>query len=597
MAITASILESIFEAARRATRTRPLHVGLAALLPFLACSRPPAVAITAEQLPSQSRSLAVAVTRTVAGVGEQASAEPLTTYDLPSPTPSRQSFLLNLPRDFGGPLSVHLAAFGGGSGAGCLLGVGSRSFDFTPQPYDDSRVVPIDRDLMDHDCETADAALPRLIRATPKAVSTAGGELVTLHGWGFLPGTELSFADSKSTDVRYVSAFELQATAPARTRPGNVALRALLPGGAATSRDNLLSYRYSTIEFQAQPAYTVPFPLARVEFGDLDANGSFDLMFSYGAMSRNVVTTVLLPQADTQDHFIGTEPVPSVLADLDRDGKLDILSGLGPTMKLVTLRNSGDGVNFDAAVSYNVAVTPSRIIGADLDGDGAAEAVVLSTSSRTLQFYPNNGSGTFGAPRALTLNQSMTPFDLASIDVNRDGLRDVLVIDRDKAQVEVMFNGVGGMAGRFFTSDSTALVGNLDAPASSATVWDVDGDGAGDALIALESAGKVMALYSRPRLGLTIEPIATCATPRVAAMGDVDADGVREILVACAAERQIQILSRTATGSYQEIARTPIPSGLTNLLHIVAADFSGDGLVDIMAAASNGFGLIENRSH
>ncbi len=73
-----------------------------ALLGGAGCGRPPTLSITAETLPPQARSLALSVTRSVPGGGAQATAEPLTTYDLPQPTPSRQSLLLRLPSGFSG---------------------------------------------------------------------------------------------------------------------------------------------------------------------------------------------------------------------------------------------------------------------------------------------------------------------------------------------------------------------------------------------------------------------------------------------------------------------------------------------------------------
>ena len=149
---------------------------LVALLPAtFGCGRPPTLLITAETLPAQSRSLAVSVTRSVLGGGEQATAEPLSTYDLPEPTPSRQSFLLRLPSGFSGSLNVSLAAFSGVGGAGCLQRLGFAAHEFAPQPYDDTLVLPLDLDPGDRGCESAPASLPRLIAASPAVVGTAGG--------------------------------------------------------------------------------------------------------------------------------------------------------------------------------------------------------------------------------------------------------------------------------------------------------------------------------------------------------------------------------------------------------------------------------------
>lgn len=232
------------------------------------CSRQPVLAVTADTLPAPSRSLAVSVTRLVEGGAQQATAEALATYDLPSPTPTRQSFLLRVPSGFADTINVSLAAFGGAQGSGCLLRTGQATHTFAPQPYDDSVVVPLDVDVSEKDCDQATPAWPRLSGANPAQVGTAGGDVVTLRGWGFAPGVEVYFDDVKSTDVRYVSGYEITALTPAHSKSGSTNVRVVLPGGSMTARADLVRYRYSTINLVPQSAISVPFTLSRTEIAD-----------------------------------------------------------------------------------------------------------------------------------------------------------------------------------------------------------------------------------------------------------------------------------------------------------------------------------------
>lgn len=584
---------------RGTVNRRPAAALFCGALGLWGCSRPPALAVTADSLPAQTRSLAVSVTRAVVSGADQSTADALDSYDLPDPTPSRQSFLLRLPTGFSGTLGVSLAAFSGPGGGGCLQRVGFASHEFTPQPYDDSLVVPLDIDVSETGCGSATAATPRLVSATPPSVGTAGGDLTLLRGWGFTPGSDVFFDDVKSKLVRVAGAHELRVVAPEHAKAGPANLRVVLPGGATTQRADLLSYHFSSLDFVSNPAVTVPFTVKHAEFADINGDQQVDVLLT--PVTGNVLTSLLLPQKTPTSYSIGGTMgvgpcVPAILSDLDRDGKPDLVTGLVPSREIITRRNSGSAAIFEAAVSYAITADPSVLRVSDLNGDGASDVVALSETGRMLFVLLNDGSGRLGAPRAIALNQSVAPFAVSAVDINRDGLKDLMVIDRSKPQLEVLSNGAGGGPGLFAATDGAATVNVLPTAASGLTIYDLDGDSAADALVALTSQNIVLAYYSRPGVALVSTPIQTCPGPQIAIAGDLDADGVREVIVACSTQ-QLQILQRGKTGAYQELLRSAIPVGLGSLLSMGAIDYDRDGLVDIILSGSAGFGVVRNQSH
>lgn len=572
---------------------------LVALLPLtFGCGRPPTLVITAETLPAQSRSLAVSVTRSVPGAGEQATAEPLSTYDLPEPTPSRQSFLLRLPSGFAGSLNVSLAAFSGLAGTGCLQRLGFAAHEFAPQPYDDTLVLPLDVDPGDRGCDGAPATLPRLIAASPAVVGTAGGDRVQITGWGFVPGTEVHFDGRKLSDVTVQSAAQLSAVAIGRGTAGAIKLGLLLPGGAQASRDDLLRYRFSTPSFIAQPSVSTPFAVSAIAYGDIDRDGSFDVLVS--PVSGNRLTSILLNQQQTTAYSIGgtggTGPVtPAILADLDLDGRLDMVTGILPMQQIVTRRNSGTAAIYEPAFSYTVQGEPSFVLANDVDRDGYVDVAAISESARTLNILLNDGQGGLRAPSLTTLGLSTSPFAAASLDLNLDGHKDIVIIDRGQAVARTLLNNPT-MPGRYSGTDTVALVTNLSAPASSIVARDLDGDGNGDVLVAIESRGELLIAYSRPTLAVLSKPIPACVAPHLASAADLDADGVLELIVACNSEQQVQVLKRRSDGTYQELLRAAVPASLGSLVGLTTIDFDGDGRTDIALSGSGGLGLLRNES-
>jgi hypothetical protein len=561
------------------------------------CGRPPTLSITAETLPSQARSLALSVTRTVPGAGEQATAEPLSTYDLPQPTPSRQSLLLRLPAGFSGTLNISLAAFSGAGGAGCLQRVGFAAHAFLPQPYDDALVLPLDVDPGERDCEAAPPSLPRLIAATPDVVGTQGGDAFSLGGWGFAPGAEVFFDDTKLSEVRALSGHKLTAVAAARSTPGAIRLRLVLPGGAVAERGDLIRYRFSSPAFAAQPTVSAPYQLSSIAYGDIDGDGSYDVLLS--PVTGNRLNSLLAKQVLTSYSIGGVGapgPVtPAILADLDLDGRPDIVTGYLPNKEVQTRRNSGTGAVYEGAAIYPLASEPTSVYASDLDGDGYLDVIALSETGRSLSVLLNDRSGRLGAARATSLSTTTAPFSLASVDMNLDGLKDLVIVDRSQAVARTLSNNKIA-PGVFPSLDSIALVSSLSGPASSIVARDLDGDGNGDVLLAIESKGELRIVYSRTGLSVISGPIPTCAAPRLATAADLNADGIQELIVSCHSEKQVQVLQRRGDGSYAELLRSDVPASLGDVIGLTAVDYDSDGRTDIVLSGSLGFGFLRNES-
>jgi hypothetical protein len=128
---------------------------------------------------------------------------------------------------------------------------------------------------------------------------------------------------------------------------------------------------------------------------------------------------------------------PQVLADFNKDGKLDLAvlpeTSAGRAEFSVSLGN-GDGM-FAAAAISNIfggdAIRSSGLAGADFDNDGNVDLVLLDSSDFSGIFY-GKGDGTF---TSVPFNGSIVPKDLinvaagapaVAIDLNKDGKPDTL---------------------------------------------------------------------------------------------------------------------------------------------------------------------------
>jgi len=89
-----------------------------------------------------------------------------------------------------------------------------------------------------------------------------------------------------------------------------------------------------------------------------------------------------------------------VAADVNGDGKMDLISAnLGPSAMpigttLTVLTNNGSGL-FALSSSPTVGPGPNAVVAADVNGDGKVDLISANFGTNTLTVLTNNGSGGF----------------------------------------------------------------------------------------------------------------------------------------------------------------------------------------------------------
>jgi hypothetical protein len=142
------------------------------------------------------------------------------------------------------------------------------------------------------------------------------------------------------------------------------------------------------------------------------------------------------------EYSTGIAPVAIIAADLNGDGKVDLVTAnncgyscnSGPGDALSVLLGNGDGT-FQPSVEYQLTDLNNAISVAagDVNGDGRLDLVVVdycasstcSGDGSLLSILAGNGDGTFQAPKNVPTNNY--PSAVALADVNRDGKMDMVV--------------------------------------------------------------------------------------------------------------------------------------------------------------------------
>ncbi len=251
------------------------------------------------------------------------------------------------------------------------------------------------------------------------------------------------------------------------------------------------------------------------------------------------------------------------LADLDRDGSMEILAGAYDEQVYAWKGNNTDVTGWPQATGAKVFAAPSV---ADLDVNGAPD-VAAATISGTIHAWRYDGLPLDGWPQSTGSAVYASPA-LGDVDGDND--------------LEVIVAGSGTV--HVWHHDGTALAGwpqtlpAIDIAMSSPALGDVAGDGEPEIVVAQGTQvyawhGDGSAVAGWPR------PISTTVASSPA-LGDLDGSGKLEVVIA--ADR---IYAWHGDGS--TVAGWPAAIAAPTLSSPVLADVTGDGQLDVIAAGSD----------
>jgi uncharacterized protein YjdB len=298
----------------------------------------------------------------------------------------------------------------------------------------------------------------------------------------------------------------------------------------------------------------------------------------------------------------GSSPASGTLADLDGDGKSDlIVANLGPNTVSVYRNISTSGSltsgSFAAKVDFSVGSDPEKVVAGDIDGDGKIDLVTSNSGDATVTVLRNTStSGTITAGSFATgvaFSTMAEPRGVAIGDIDGDGRPELAVACYTVDTVVVLQNR--STPGSITTSSFSSYDGfPVNAGPISVAIGDIDGDGKKDVVVGNSPSSSVSVLHNvSVANSITSASLATKvdfntgSSPSDVAIGDIDGDGKADIVVPSAVGDYVSVLRNTATsgsvtsGSFA--TRVNFATG-NSPRSVAIADMNGDGKPDIMTA-------------
>ncbi len=292
----------------------------------------------------------------------------------------------------------------------------------------------------------------------------------------------------------------------------------------------------------------------------------------------------------------GTNPNGIASGDFNLDGKPDLAVSNVSTADVTILLGNGNGSFTQAAQSPVAAqgLFPFRVVTADLNADGRLDLVTVNNNSANLSVLLGNGNGTFQAPTFVAVTSG--PTDASVADVNLDGKIDLLVSVGSGNRVQLFLgNGLGGFTQ---ASGSPITTGNT-------TQWnavaDFNLDGRPDFAVANSASNTVTielnTCNAQPCGGISFSTAVGSpftAQDRAVVSSDFNLDGKPDLAVASGSgPGGLSILTGNGSGGFSPAAGSPMNTGF-GASTIASGDFNLDGKPDLALPRSGttGFSIL-----
>jgi uncharacterized repeat protein (TIGR01451 family) len=273
---------------------------------------------------------------------------------------------------------------------------------------------------------------------------------------------------------------------------------------------------------------------------------------------------------------IGIEASPSVVADFNNDGFMDVATGNSTSSTISVALGDGAG-HFSSVQNIDAPSRPHGIVALDVDGDGDLDLVVAAENGNALRLYINNGSGVFGDGDDFEVD-SYPKYGLGAGDMNGDGIIDLVAGTASNTQTNKIIVLLGNGDGTFTESQRI----NSGGYSWKLALGDVNNDGLLDVSQANGPDNNASILFGNGDGTVQAAQIYTINGTGVgSSLGDLDGDGWLDWVISSYTASRWYVMHNNGDGTFTRVSTIPAPE---NASCASLYDFDNNGTLDMALA-------------
>ena len=319
---------------------------------------------------------------------------------------------------------------------------------------------------------------------------------------------------------------------------------------------------------------------------------TLNVLFSSCGQINNSSSKSVVVLSDTVKIKVGNAPGSVEIADFNNDGYADLAVTSETDSSVIILLGNGQGnfVPTDNSPFY-AGPLPNDIAVGDFNNEGNMDLAIANHEKKYLTVLLGNGKGNFTRANNSPFQTRGIPHThgVAAGDFNNDGTLDLATDSWGNDQIEVLF---GDSLSLFKSQSIFFKVGKR--PYQRLRAADLNNDGADDIVTTNTEGNNVTVLLANGKGGFTEavgSPFACGDNPFGIAIGDVNADGKLDLAIINSpgsmaegsGRNGMTVLLGDGKGKFTMMKGSPYESGkIPN--RIAIGDVNGDGVNDIVTS-------------
>lgn len=338
---------------------------------------------------------------------------------------------------------------------------------------------------------------------------------------------------------------------------------------------------------------------SRMAIGDLDGDGKPDLAVinsnsgnaSTLSVIRNTSAGGNLSFGPKSDLSTGNGSWGVAIGDINGDGKPDVVVASGNSGFFSIFQNTtvGTTISFAPKLDFTLLSHPNSLVVADIDKDGRVDIVTSNFSDDNVSIYRNTSTGgTLSLASRIDYPSGNFSSDISTGDLDLDGKLDLIVRTDGQFSFLKNYSTPGNI--------SVASPQGFTLPATNASVGDLNGDGKPDLCSGQTLSGKISIFENTTTspgtisLGAKVD-FTTGNYDTFVTIGDLDGDGKPEIAAVNTTLYAVTIL-RNNIDAPIVTQLSPVTARKGDVVSITGTNFNGANAVKFGGTTASSFTIV-----